>query len=709
MSVSLRKILSARTQNASCSHLPLLNVLFFFALTGLVAGVLSPHAGLAQNTYVVTVESDDGSIDDCTADGSGDCSLRAALDDANATTTHDVIEFAIPQSGSVATIAPSQQFTITEPVTVDGTTSPEYPSSVSGPAIVIDGSSATDNGFVIDTDNATIDALGVNNFPDEGIQVNSGYTNVIIRNCFVGIDITDGETEQGNLTSPSGSINAGIIVRGASTVEHNLVSANEGDGIYVGGDNNTISNNLIGLDHEADVAKGNSANGIHIQESNNLVEADTIAGNGGAGVLIFGDDNEVRTNHVGTNGTGTAFPNDTGILIIAESSTDPAENNVIGYSASASFSTPHPSDGGNGNVIANNSTRGVIIAGDGSTGNAVRGNSIHRNGASDDTDIGIDLLADGVTMNDGDDADTGPNNLQNFPVIDDVVYNSSTEAVSVTYRVETTTTNASYPLKIDFYAVDSGTSGEGEIYLDTQEYTAADAGTQKTHVIDLGAISTVTSEDHLVATATDDAGNTSEFLSATSPLPVELASFGATQVDRHNIEVTWTTASETNNAGFRVQHKAGENSPWKNVSYVESEADGGTTNEATAYRFTAEDLEVGTHQFRLKQLDVNGTEHAHDAVTVELKMREALRLSAPAPHPIQNQATVSFAVREQTEATITVYNTLGQQVAILYRGTPSTGERQSVNISTNELSSGVYFLRLQADGQTRSERMTVVR
>ena len=44
--------------------------------------------------------------------------------------------------------------------------------------------------------------------------------------------------------------------------------------------------------------------------------------------------------------------------------------------------------------------------------NAIRENRIHSNGG-----IGIDLGTDGVTGNDAGDADAGPNNLQNFPVL----------------------------------------------------------------------------------------------------------------------------------------------------------------------------------------------------------------------------------------------------------------------------------------------------
>ena len=209
--------------------------------------------------------------------------------------------------------------------------------------------------------------------------------------------------------------------------------------------------------------------------------------------------------------------------------------------------------------------------------------------------------------------------------------------------------------------------------------------------------------------------------SESQPLPVELAGFEATQTDAGDVRLTWTTASETNNAGFEVQRQreAGANDgaeatsggagDWQTIGSVESKTEGGTTNAATTYRFTAGGLPSGTHAFRLRQIDLDGTEHVHDPVTVKVLMNEALRLDAPAPNPVYSQATLSFAVRAQAEVRVTLYNTLGQKVVTVYRGTPAAGETQTATLSVDDLASGAYFLRLQADGRSETERVTVVR
>ena len=86
-----------------------------------------------------------------------------------------------------------------------------------------------------------------------------------------------------------------------------------------------------------------------------------------------------------------------------------------------------------------------------------------------------------------------------------------------------------------------------------------------------------------------------------------------------------------------------------------------------------------------------------------------LQLSSPAPNPAHNEATVSFAVQEATEAAVNLYNVLGQQVATLYRGTLPAEQQRTVQVKTDDLSSGVYIVRMEANGQSKTQRLTVVR
>ena len=206
----------------------------------------------------------------------------------------------------------------------------------------------------------------------------------------------------------------------------------------------------------------------------------------------------------------------------------------------------------------------------------------------------------------------------------------------------------------------------------------------------------------------DGFGDPNQIIKMSSvPLPVEMAGFDAVH-NGSSVELTWQTAGETNNAGFTVQRET--ESGWTSLDFVESKVTGGTTTETTSYRYTVQqELDPGTHRFRLQQKDLDGSTSLSDVVTVEVGLNEALTLQSPMPNPTRVQATVEFGVKEATETSVAIYNVLGQRVKTLYQGTPQANQMRDVTFNAGSLPSGVYFVRMQADGQTRTERLTVVR
>jgi parallel beta-helix repeat protein len=171
----------------------------------------------------------------------------------------------------------------------------------------------------------------------------------------------------------------------------------------------------------------------------------------------------------------------------------------------------------NGNTTFGPEAAGIYIA-DNSTGNTIRENTIYENTGNGITVIdagsdqnkltqnstyknrrlGIDLGNDGVTANDIGDADSGPNQEQNFPIIAQVIYTATN-----IYRAQgTSAANA----VVELFASDLDFSwhGEGKTYITS---TTADVGGNWTAIFSIpgggGILGT--------ATATDASGNTSEF------------------------------------------------------------------------------------------------------------------------------------------------------------------------------------------------------
>jgi len=171
-------------------------------------------------------------------------------------------------------------------------------------------------------------------------------------------------------------------------------------------------------------------------------------------------------------------------------------------------------------------------------------------------------------------------------------------------------------------------------------------------------------------------------------VPVELVSFYA-QVSGDNVALNWETSSETNNAGFEVQMWEGED--WQALGFVEGH---GTTTEAQTYSYAAIGMDVGTHTFRLRQIDFDGAFEYSPEVEATIEVVGTHQLSNAYPNPFNptSQFTVAVSTTQQVKAEL--FNTLGQRVAILFDGRVEANQTQYVTIDGAGLASGMYVVRV---------------
>ena len=344
---------------------------------------------------------------------------------------------------------------------------------------------------------SSVRGLVINRFGLDGIRLTLNTNNVVAGN-FIGTDVT-GTSAAGNgahgihLSGASTSTIGGMTAADRNVISGGTTSGSQGIQIAGTGTGNVVKGNYIGTSAAGTATLPNAGDGVKIISSSNTIiggatalEANVIAGNGLDGIRVNGDGTIVKGNFIGTNSAGAVLGNgDAGIQIVS------ANNNVIGGTAA-----------GEANTIANNGIKGVFVQS--GTGNAIRNNSIHSN-----TGLGIDLGTDGVTANDdgaADDIDTGANNLQNFPVIAAVVVGTPN---TISGTLDST---PSQTFTIDFYSNPAGScdplgNGEGRTYLGSKSTTTDANG--------LGGFrfnpATLNANDVVTATATDSAGNTSEF------------------------------------------------------------------------------------------------------------------------------------------------------------------------------------------------------
>lgn len=311
-----------------------------------------------------------------------------------------------------------------------------------------------------------------------------------IANGFPGVEIFSGAS--------------GNTIGGAEPGEGNVISGNAVRGITLadaGTDANVIAGNFIGLNAAGTAALPNAGPGVAIftGAQGNVIGGTSggrnfIGGNAGPGVQIAGagaDANFVRGNSIGVTPTGALVGN-TGASGAGVQLFNGAQQNVIGGAAP-----------GAANLIAGNAQNGVEIY-DTAVRTTISGNSFAGNGG-----LAINLQANngafGVTANDAGDGDSGPNALQNYPVLTSAVLGLGT---TVQGSLNST---ASSTFRVEFFAIttaDASGFGEGENFIGAIDVMTNGSGNA---TINHALAATVPAGQRISATATDANGNTSEF------------------------------------------------------------------------------------------------------------------------------------------------------------------------------------------------------
>ncbi|MGI9604578.1 MAG: right-handed parallel beta-helix repeat-containing protein, partial [Acidimicrobiales bacterium] len=494
-----------------------------------------------------------------------ECTLRAAIEEANAIAGADTVMFSMPvtepgHAAGVWTIAPGGALpTIDEQVTIDGSTQTGYASS---PIVVLDGQSAgATDGLVLTAtaDNSTIHGLLIRDWNGDGIEIQAGSDGNAVSSNYIG-SLTDAGLDAG-----AGERNTGYGVRilganntigGATAADGNVISGNgtgSSGGIFVFGAGATIQHNLIGTDSSGGVAIMNNLHGLRIDGAANTEVFDNlISGNNIHGVYIFGagtTGTAVLRNTIGTNAAVTAaLPNgfdgvrleggSSGTTIgspgngnivsgnsqhgvnLNSSSGNTVQANAIGTNAAGTldlgntwvgvygdaFNSSNNLIGGDSageeNSIAYNQDGVAFLSG---IGNSVIGNSIWSNDG-----LGIDLDDDGVTANSN--ADSWPD----YPTITAAVESAGTVTVDFDidlpagdYRIEAFTNPS---------GADPSGNGEGESYETASTISHTGSGAESFQIAYSGSVGDIVALTTTEESAGPIYGSTSEF-SATFVVP----------------------------------------------------------------------------------------------------------------------------------------------------------------------------------------------
>ncbi|MFA6470066.1 MAG: LamG-like jellyroll fold domain-containing protein [Bacteroidota bacterium] len=197
-------------------------------------------------------------------------------------------------------------------------------------------------------------------------------------------------------------------------------------------------------------------------------------------------------------------------------------------------------------------------------------------------------------------------------------------------------------------------------------------------------------------------------------LPVELFSLTASATS-NGVELNWSTATEQNNYGFEIEKSRSQKSEfksqnttetWSKAGFVEGS---GTTNSPKQYSFTDKNLNAGKYSYRLKQIDRDGKYQYSQAVEITISgAPKEFALEQNYPNPFNPSTVISYQLPVNSHIALKVYDVIGREVATLVNEVKEAGS-YSATFDASQLSSGIYFARLQSGDKVQLKKMVLMK
>lgn len=201
--------------------------------------------------------------------------------------------------------------------------------------------------------------------------------------------------------------------------------------------------------------------------------------------------------------------------------------------------------------------------------------------------------------------------------------------------------------------------------------------------------------------------------SENTPLPIQLAGFSAAVINElGHVRLLWRTLSETNNYGFYVQKSDNAQNGFQTISGLIQGH--GTTTEPHDYSWVDGSGAAGRWYYRLRQLDLDGTEHLSEPIlpsgitsVKEKPIPTEFVLSQNYPNPFNPATKIAFALPKSGRVTLEVFNLLGQKLFTLLDEIKPAGYH-SAEFDGSGFSSGLYFYRMSVNGATTFMRKMIL-
>jgi hypothetical protein len=192
-------------------------------------------------------------------------------------------------------------------------------------------------------------------------------------------------------------------------------------------------------------------------------------------------------------------------------------------------------------------------------------------------------------------------------------------------------------------------------------------------------------------------------------VPVELSSFSAVVVENQRVLLNWKTGAEQDNAGFNVLRSHSSNGKYEklNAKLIAARRDG-------EYEFVDDRVQGGgRYYYKLESVDLTGRARLHGPIMVEMAAPQSFELSQNYPNPFNPSTTIRFELPKTALVTLSVYNSLGQEVRRLVNAQKPAGYHTVVWNGRDQQGkaapSGIYHYRIQAGDFVATRKMVLAK
>ena len=184
-----------------------------------------------------------------------------------------------------------------------------------------------------------------------------------------------------------------------------------------------------------------------------------------------------------------------------------------------------------------------------------------------------------------------------------------------------------------------------------------------------------------------------------------------TFVEDASVNLLWSTSTENNNAGFDVQRQSGSvedasNELWETIGFVPAS---GSSSGPRHYSYTDKVPFRGLTSYRLRQVDTDGSFSYSNTIQVSANLGKDFSVSTPYPNPFSSQTVLEIEASSAQMFEVTLIDIAGRTVKKLTRESVGPGTKITIELSGDDLPSGLYFFKIKSADSIKIIPVTLTR